>query len=146
MILINKYSATKYCQDDISLIENYDKAIADTTHTWECHHRLELTLDDEFAHSSEELKRFGMYYDRPYFELIFLTKSEHNKLHNLNQSDETRKKRSETHKGENNPMYGKTGEKNPFYGKAHSAEAKRKLSEAKKGKHWKFVDGRRVWY
>lgn len=24
------------------LIENYDKAIADTTQTWDCHHRLEL--------------------------------------------------------------------------------------------------------
>ena len=31
-------------------------------------------------------------------------------------------------------------------GKKLSEEAKRKLSEAKKGKHWKLVDGKRVWY
>lgn len=52
------------------------------------------------------------------------------------------------HKGEKNPMYGKTfteevkkkmsernsGEGNPFYGKKHSDEAKKKISKANKGK------------
>ena len=42
-------TAKKFCKDDISKIENYDKAIADTTQTYECHHRLELTLDGEQA-------------------------------------------------------------------------------------------------
>ena len=28
------------------LIENYDKAIADTTQTWDCHHRLETHNSD----------------------------------------------------------------------------------------------------
>ena len=32
-------SYKKYCCEDPSLIENYDKAIADTTQTWEIHHR-----------------------------------------------------------------------------------------------------------
>lgn len=44
-------------------------------------------------------------------------------------SEETRKKLSEVHKG-----------------KHHSEEAKSKMSELKKGKHWKLVDGKRVWY
>ena len=39
-------------------------------------------------------------------------------------------------KGTDNPMYGisRYGEDNPFYGKKHNADAKRKMSEAKKGK------------
>lgn len=45
------------------------------------HHRLECTLDGDFAHSANELKRLGMYYNRPYYELIYLTHSEHSKLH-----------------------------------------------------------------
>ena len=28
-----------YLEGDETLIENYDKAIADTTQTWVCHHR-----------------------------------------------------------------------------------------------------------
>ena len=34
-------NASKYCCEDISLIENYDKAIEDKTQYWHCHHRLE---------------------------------------------------------------------------------------------------------
>lgn len=51
-------------------------------------------------------------------------------------SEETRKKQSEAHKGK---------KRKPF-----SEEHKKKLSEAHKGKckykHWKLVDGKRVWY
>ena len=39
--MISKRSAKAYCRDDISLIENYDKAIADKTQVWDCHHRRE---------------------------------------------------------------------------------------------------------
>lgn len=87
---------------DLTKIENYDKAVADKTQTWICHHRLELTLDGEFAHTQEDLIRMGMYYNRPYFELIFVTRAEHNKLHRHNKgkspSEETRKKLSESRK------------------------------------------------
>lgn len=69
------------CKDDISKIENYEQAINDKTQTWVCHHRLELTLEGEYAHSADELDRLGMYYNRPYFELIFLTPKEHYDLH-----------------------------------------------------------------
>lgn len=72
----------KYCREgEESKIENYELAKADNFKGWCIHHRLELTLDGEYAHSKEELKRMDMYYNRPYFELIYLTKSEHMKLH-----------------------------------------------------------------
>ena len=85
-------------------------------------------------------------------------------------SEETKKKISETYKrkyqtGEIKPSCSKgmLGKKHseesrkkiseakkrmvsPFKGKKHSDEAKRKNAEAHKGKHWKLVDGRRIWY
>ena len=66
----------KFCKDDISLIENYDKAIADTK-TWVCHHRREA------IYSAKELIEIGEYYNRPACELIFLTITEHRRLHTI---------------------------------------------------------------
>ena len=80
--MINIINAKQYCKDDISLIENYDKAMSDNTQKWHLHHRLELTLDNEYALSKQDLIRYGMYYKRPYFELIFMTEAEHRALHN----------------------------------------------------------------
>ena len=80
--MINIKNAKQYCKDNISLIENYDKAISDNTQIWHLHHRLELTLDNEYALSKQDLVRHGMYYKRPYFELIFMTAAEHRALHN----------------------------------------------------------------
>lgn len=94
-----------FCKDDILLIENYDKAISDKTQTWHCHHRGEILCCGRF--SREELKRFNLYYNRPACELIFLTNSEHVRLHT---------------KGKPSCRKGKTC----------SAETKRKISEAKK--------------
>lgn len=124
--MINEYYAKKFCKDDISKIENYDKAIADTTQTWDLHHRLELTLDGDFALSRDQLKMHDMYYNRPYYELIFLTPAEHTRLHwkGKQRSSETRRKMSEANKG-----------------KHLSDETCRKLSEAMKGK--KFSDEHR---
>ena len=48
-------------------------------------------------------------------------------------SEETKRKISESHKGEKNPMYGKFGKDNSMYGKHHSEESKKKMSESKKG-------------
>lgn len=87
------------------LIENYDKAIADETQTWEVHHRREE------LYSRAELIERGEYYDRPPEELIFLTPTEHRKM------DSMSKRNAEAHKG-----------------KKHSEETKRKMSEARKGK------------
>lgn len=142
--MINERSAHKFCRDDISKIENYDKAIADTTQTWHLHHRLELTLDGEFALSITQLKMHDMYYHRPYYELIFLTPDEHRRIHNIGQSEDTRNKRicslkghdvsEETKRKMSEAASKRVGEKNPYYGKHHSEESKKKMSESHKGK------------
>ena len=90
--MISESQSRKFCRDDISKIENYDLAIADKTQTWDLHHRLELTLDGEFALTRDQLKMHDMYYQRPYYELIFLTHTEHRRLHNRALSDEARRK------------------------------------------------------
>lgn len=79
--MISEKNAKQFCKDDISLIENYEEAVNDKTKKWHIHHRLERTINGEFAHTLKELKRFGMYYHRPYFELIFLSPSDHNTVH-----------------------------------------------------------------
>lgn len=51
--------------------------------------------------------------------------------------DETRKKMSESRRGEKNSMFGRTGEKSPHFGKHLSDETKRKISDSRTGeKHW----------
>ena len=77
--MINEYCVKAYCSEDISLIENYELAVTDTTQTWHCHHRGEVLPCGRFSHN--DLKKFGLYYKRPASELIFLTHSEHRHLH-----------------------------------------------------------------
>lgn len=69
--MVNEKQAHKYCADDISKIENYSKAIADSTQTWDCHHRGEILPCGRF--SKEELIKFGLYWKRPASELVFMT-------------------------------------------------------------------------
>lgn len=71
------------------LIENYEKAIADTTQTWDCHHRREE------LYSQKELIERGEYFDVKPEELIFLTREEHCKI------DSFCKRISEASKGKN---------------------------------------------
>ena len=144
--MISENSAKSYCKDDISLIENYENAINDKTQTWQCHHRRETVL------SRKDLIEIGEYYNRPACELIFLTTTDHQRLHHLDNhpSEESRKKMSESKKGENNPLFGKhhseearkklsearKGKPAWTKGKHHSEESRKKMSEAHKGKHW----------
>lgn len=72
---IHKYNY--FCSESISEIENYDLALSDKDNTWDIHHRLETELNL----SKKELIDNGLYYNRPASELIFLTRSEHVKLH-----------------------------------------------------------------
>lgn len=127
--MISENQVKKYCREDISLIENYEKAINDNTQTWDCHHR------KESQYSVDELVDIGEYYNRPACELIFLTPFDHRRLHKLGKptwikgkhhSEESRKKIAEALKG-----------------KHHSAEAKKKMSLRHKergtwmtGTHW----------
>ena len=106
--MINEYAVHKFCKDEISKIENYDKAIADTTQTWDCHHRdeiRELPSGMIAFRSKQELKENGRYDQCSANELIFLTHSEHMRLHtkykNLGKTftHEHRQKMSKAHKG-----------------------------------------------
>ena len=97
--MINEYNAKNFCCEDLSLIENYELAIVDTTQTWDCHHRGEILPCGRF--SIDDLKKFGLYYKRPAAELIFLTKAEHSSLHKrgVPLSEEHKKAVSEALKG-----------------------------------------------
>lgn len=143
--MICERTVKQFCCEDISLIKNYDKAIADATQTWDCHHRMELIETGAVVDSTrQDLMDWGLYYSRPADELIFLSSKAHNILHKKGKkrgphSEERKRKISEAHKG---LKYG------PF-----SEEHKKKLSEAHKGKssntkgkHWKLVDGKRIYY
>lgn len=142
--------AHRYCYE-VENIENYEQAMADPLEIWDCHHRYEIYNGRTISRST--LKNRGLLYNRPASELIFLRHGDHKRLHIENMSEETRKKLSESHKGENNSMYGRNhseetckrwsesrkgkrcGDKNPMYGKHPSEETRLKQSESKKGTH-----------
>lgn len=143
-MMINEQKARRYCKDDLSLIENYEQAAADQTHTWDIHHRRET------IYSRNDLIEIGEYFHRPAAELIFLTRGEHRRLHMSGTylSSETRAKMSASLSGENHPMFGKhhsaetrtklsaslSGENGPNFGKHFSAETRAKMSAARAGK------------
>lgn len=108
--MINYRDVNKYCKDDISLIENYEQAVNDKE-IWDCHHRKETDL----GLSRHELMDRNLYYNRPASELIFLTPSEHHKLHSQGEnhplydkprSEVTKQKISNNMKGEKHPLFG----------------------------------------
>ena len=137
--MINEKTANRYCRDDLSKIQNYDKAIADKTQTWHLHHRLEFTLDGEPALTAAQLKMHDMYYHRPYYELIFLTPSEHRRLHMKGKylPDDTKQRISESLKGiKRGPMSEETRRKmsEARKGRTFTEEWRRKMSEARKGR------------
>lgn len=107
MILSKKY-AKLICCEDISLVENYDKAIADTTQTWILHHRDEIRVLPSgmiARRSVKELKENGRYYHCPANELIFMTHADHLSLHHKGKvlSKETKRKYHETRVGRESP-------------------------------------------
>ena len=163
--MINEKKVRKYCKEDISKIKNYDKAIADNTQVWHCHH-----MTETWWHcSKKELIENECYYGRKACELIFLTKAEHRQLHNMNMSEETRRKMSESNKGlkrsdESRRKMSEAhkghivseetrikiseankGRTSPMKGRTLSEEHRRKLSEALKGrKHEPFTEESRI--
>lgn len=129
------YNIRRYCCEDISNIENYELAEADNFKGWECHHRMETHRRNGKERvtilSQQDLIDWGLYYDRPASELIFLAEAEHRKLP---KSDETKRKIAEANKGKKLSEEHKRKLYEVNKGKTISEETRRKLSESKKGK------------
>ena len=137
--MINEKLVRRYCKEDISKIKNYDKAIADKTQTWHCHHMTETWWNCSAKDLVENECRKAC-------ELIFLTPAEHASLHTKGrtQSKETCIKKSESLKGKNKGKIcseetrikiseAMKGKPSPMKGRTLSAETRRKLSESHKG-------------
>ena len=124
--MISERHVKKFCCEDISLIENYNLAIADTTQTWQCHHRGEVLPCGRF--SRDDLKKFGLYYKRPAAELIFLTPTEHHRLHKkgVPKSEDHKKAISDAKKGVPKPY---------LKGVPRSEATKKAISDSLKGIH-----------
>lgn len=107
-------SAYAFCKEDISLIENYDKAIADESNNWVVHHK--LGIREDYCNTADDLILMNLYFHRPASELIFMTKSEHVKLHNKARIKEIVKTLSEANRN-----------------RVWTAEMRKKVSDKKKG-------------
>lgn len=145
--MINEKLAKRYCKEDLSKIKNYDKAIADTTQVWHCHHMTETWWNC----TAKELIENECYYNRKACELIFLTHAEHTRLHMKGKTvtNETRRKMSEAKKGKTNSAEHRRKISESMKGIVRSEDTRKKMSEAKKGllknKTWKIINGKRVW-
>lgn len=124
------------------LIENYDLAIADKTYTWKCHHKLEAFF------TKAELIKMGRYYNVPPRELVFVqNETQHQKWPHKGHferveksaqknrgkkrkfSDEHLKHLSEGHKGIK-----------------RSLDSRIKQGNTLKGKHYKIIDHKKVYF
>jgi len=115
--MVSIRSIKKFCKGDYTKIENYEKAIADSTQTWHLHHKDEcktLPSGIKVIRTREEMIENGRYFNCPANELIFLTKSDHTRLHMSYQ------------------MLGNTIAKENLTGRKFSKEHKEKLSMAQK--------------
>ena len=119
-----KKNRKSYCSEPLELVENYQQALVENFKGWDIHHRGEILPCGRF--STDDLKKFGLYWNRPASELIWLRHGEHIMLHNIGNtymkghkhSEESRQKMSEANKG-----------------KHKSTETRNKIAEARKGKH-----------
>lgn len=129
--MISERQAREYCYEDISLIENYENAIADKSHTWDCHHRVETIMNC----GKKELIAQGCYKNRPAHDLIFLTPGEHSRLHNegKHHSEKTRAKMSASRIGKKLSEETRTKISASHIGKHHTEETRAKISASMKG-------------
>lgn len=97
--MISKNFPRRFCSEPLENIENYQYAVNDSEHMWECHHRLEI--QGQFRNSVKLLKRCGMYWHRPASELIFLRHDVHRSLHHKGKQvrPDTCRKMSGSHMG-----------------------------------------------
>ena len=116
-------------------------AVNDTTQTWDCHHRGEILSCGRFQ--PNDLKKFGLYFNRPAAELIFLTKAEHTRLHKsgvprpdlkgVPKSEDHKKALSEALKGVPKSEDHKKALSEALKGVPKSEATKQAMSEAHKG-------------
>lgn len=123
--MITKDEALRNICENYELVENYKEALSDDKHEWVMHHR------NGVAVKTDELIRLGLYFKRPAGEFIFLTRAEHNKLHNkfrlqyeFSHAFEG-KKFTEDHRNKIS---------NALKGRVFTQEWKNKISKAKKDK------------
>lgn len=161
----HKSRVRRFCCDDISLIENYEMALNDTSVSYHCHHRLETHFPDGTKRKTGEqltiaqLVERGMYYGRPASELIFLTPSEHKTVHGTyvegmhwTLSEETRRKMAYASLGNKKGLGNKsrTGQKQSI------DEIEKRMSKIRgvknpnkatcKGRSWHLSeDGKRIY-
>lgn len=127
--------AYAYCKEDPSLIENYDHAKADNFKGWVVHHRDEIRVLPSgmiALRSVEDLIADGRYFHCPANELIFMKYADHLKLHSANITDVHKSRISASCKGH------ATSDK--------VRNSMRSIGKANKGKHWRIVNGQRIWY
>lgn len=142
--MISETQVKRYCSEDISNIENYDKAMADQTQTWDCHHRAEILPCGRY--SINQLQKYGLYYNVPASQLVFLTHFDHMRIHKIG-NNFGRKGKLGTRLGaivseqtKNKIRASKIGKPSPRKGVRLLESTKTKMSEAKKRRHW-YNDG-----
>lgn len=168
--MINEQAAYAFCREPIENIENYEEAV-NSKEKYVCHHK---NGSDFTGFSKTDLIKMKMYYHRPASELIFLKKVDHQKYHKNflghkhseetkekiakssrehRHTDETKMKLSENHKGLNTWTKGRKLSEHQKRcislankGRKLSEEHIKKLSKAHTGKHWKIIEGKRVYY
>lgn len=143
--MICERSVKTFCKD-FTKIENYEEAINDSAQIWHCHHR------NEKFYTKQELIDLGLYYDCPPSELIFLTRKNHFKEFHKGRcgrtlSEETKEKISESLKGISRKPFSEEHKRKISLSKKNPKNStKIKMSIAKKGRHWRLVNGKRKWY
>lgn len=139
-----KKTNLKWHTNDLSLVENYDKALK-SEEMYVLHHRLETYFSDGTPRpssgflSQRELMALDMYYNRPPEELIFMEIKEHSKLHHKSRKG---KKLKVKHVGKKklhvywNNYISECTKLFKTKRKYHkcSEETRKKISEANKGK------------
>ena len=145
--MICESQARKYCREDISNIEGYAEAIADTTRTWICHHR---NAEPFTGFCKADLKKMNMYLNRPASELKFVSPKQHYAIHKPGKDTQFKKGQHTNSKPWNKGLTKETDER-VARSRAKAAQSnrhKRKPYGTNKNKGRKWVlcaDGKRHW-
>lgn len=127
--MINFNVAKSFCREDLKLIENYDKALADDKETWVLHHK---NAEPFTGFSKNDLIKMNMYYHRPASELKFLTRAEHAKVHKPRAKSDT-------------SAEGRKNISKAQLKRYENQDERLKCGHKFKGRTWKKINGKRVW-